>query len=475
MATLRIAFLSALVLELLATLGVALVAVSVGLRLVFGEMALAAGADRAAAGARGVLAAAPRRRGIPRRAGRKDGRREGVRAARHRRTPAGGTRPVTAAGAPIRLENVSVAGRDGTAPHGLTRELAPGSVTVLTGPNGAGKTTACRSILGLTRPTSGRVSSPGSTSPSWTCTRWWRQVAWLAAASGAGARHRTREPGAVRSHRRPRKRLPRERVSTRCWPTLPDGLDTVIGRDGVGLSLGQRQRLGLARVLGSRRRCCCSTSRRRTWTPSSRPGCCAPSSNAHVRGRPWSSSATAIGVIAIGDGVVYVGGESLLRDAVALLRPRRPRLALAVALGVLSLGSALALAGVSAWLITRAWQMPPVLDLSVAVVAVRALGISRGVLGYCERLASHDTALRAAGTARAQLYRRLADAPAEAVMRLQQRRPGVAGGVVRRRARRRAGPRGAADRGRRGVVDRRRHGRSRSSHPRRPPCSPDAS
>ena len=89
-----------------------------------------------------------------------------------------------------------------------------------------------------------------------------------------------------------------------------------------------------------------------------------------------------------------------------------------MALGVLSLGSALALAGVSAWLITRAWQMPPVLDLTVAVVAVRALGISRGVLGYCQRLASHDTALRAAASARETLYRRLADAPADVVMRL---------------------------------------------------------
>ena len=70
---------------------------------------------------------------------------------------------------------------------------------------------------------------------------------------------------------------------------------------------------------------------------------------------------------------------------------------LAIVLGALSLGSALALAGVSAWLITRAWQMPPVLDLSVAVVAVRTFGISRGVLGYCERLASHDTALAGGG------------------------------------------------------------------------------
>ncbi|MCV7179837.1 thiol reductant ABC exporter subunit CydC [Mycolicibacterium sphagni] len=96
----------------------------------------------------------------------------------------------------------------------------------------------------------------------------------------------------------------------------------------------------------------------------------------------------------------------------------KARLALAIALGSLALGSALALAGVSAWLITRAWEMPPVLDLSVAVVAVRALGISRGVLGYCERLVSHDTALRAAGDARNEIYRRLAHGPADVIARL---------------------------------------------------------
>jgi ATP-binding cassette subfamily C protein CydC len=101
-----------------------------------------------------------------------------------------------------------------------------------------------------------------------------------------------------------------------------------------------------------------------------------------------------------------------------LLRPRLGRLALAVLLGVLSLGSALALAAISAWLITRAWQMPPVLDLTVAVVAVRALGISRGVFGYCQRLASHDTALRSAADTRETLYRRLAEAPADTAMRM---------------------------------------------------------
>ncbi|MEB3981906.1 thiol reductant ABC exporter subunit CydC [Mycobacterium sp. 663a-19] len=107
-----------------------------------------------------------------------------------------------------------------------------------------------------------------------------------------------------------------------------------------------------------------------------------------------------------------------LLAAAGLLRPRLPRLVAAVALGVLSLGSALALAGISAWLITRAWQMPPVLDLSVAVVLVRTFAISRGVLHYCERLATHDTALRAAGTARARIYRRLAHGPASAAVRL---------------------------------------------------------
>jgi ATP-binding cassette, subfamily C, bacterial CydC len=106
-----------------------------------------------------------------------------------------------------------------------------------------------------------------------------------------------------------------------------------------------------------------------------------------------------------------------LLSALALLRPRTGRVALAIVLGALSLGSAVALIAMSAWLITRAWEMPPVLQLTVAVVTVRALAISRGVFGYCERLASHDTALRASGTGRERIYERLACGPVDRVVR----------------------------------------------------------
>ncbi|OZE36774.1 ABC transporter ATP-binding protein [Rhodococcus sp. 05-2254-5] len=98
-----------------------------------------------------------------------------------------------------------------------------------------------------------------------------------------------------------------------------------------------------------------------------------------------------------------------LRRALALLELSPRRVVLAVLAGVATLGSALALAALSAWLITRAWQMPPVLDLSVAVVAVRALGISRGVFRYLERLTTHDVALRGTTAARTRIYERLAN------------------------------------------------------------------
>jgi ATP-binding cassette subfamily C protein CydC len=105
-----------------------------------------------------------------------------------------------------------------------------------------------------------------------------------------------------------------------------------------------------------------------------------------------------------------VAGDPLWR-AMGLLGLRGRPVAKSLLLGVLGAGSALALAALSAWLITRAWQMPPVLYLSVAVTAVRALGISRGLFRYLERLATHDVALDAMSTARGRLYSALAGGP----------------------------------------------------------------
>ncbi|CAM2929963.1 ATP-binding cassette domain-containing protein [Skermania piniformis] len=109
-----------------------------------------------------------------------------------------------------------------------------------------------------------------------------------------------------------------------------------------------------------------------------------------------------------------------LRSALELLRARPGRALLVLVLGVGAQLSALGLAAVAAWLIARAWQMPPVLELTVAVVAVRALGLARGGLRYAERLVSHDLALRGATDLRVDRYRRLAAADPGSVVALDR-------------------------------------------------------
>lgn len=98
--------------------------------------------------------------------------------------------------------------------------------------------------------------------------------------------------------------------------------------------------------------------------------------------------------------------DPLLRAA-GTARPVAARLLLALLAGVAAAGSAVALTATSAWLISRAAEQPPVLFLMVAIVAVRAFGISRGVFRYLERLASHDAAFRWLGDLRVAVYRRL--------------------------------------------------------------------
>ena len=109
-----------------------------------------------------------------------------------------------------------------------------------------------------------------------------------------------------------------------------------------------------------------------------------------------------------------------LRRAVGLLHLDRPRFVLAVLAGTAGMTSAVALSGVAAWLIARASQMPDVVALGVAPVAVRLFGISRSVLRYCERLISHDTALKGMGALRTRLYEALASARSDTVAGLRR-------------------------------------------------------
>jgi ATP-binding cassette, subfamily C, bacterial CydD len=251
MATLRIAFLSALVLELLATLGVAMVAVSVGLRLIFGEISLTTGLT--------VLLLAPdvywplRRIGVEFHAA-QDGRAAADNAFAlidDSAVAAPGTRTVSARGAVIVLNQLSVAGRDGPRPDHLSAVIRPGRVTVLTGANGGGKSTTLQVVAGITPATNGGVTVGGIETSDLEPTAWWRQVSWL-------PQRPVLIPGTVAENLALFGEL--ADVDGACAASgfdqvlaeLPDGISTVIGSGGVGLSLGQRQRLGLARALGSK-------------------------------------------------------------------------------------------------------------------------------------------------------------------------------------------------------------------------------
>ena len=111
---------------------------------------------------------------------------------------------------------------------------------------------------------------------------------------------------------------------------------------------------------------------------------------------------------------------SALRRAEQALEIPRARLFAAVLAACATLGSAFALAAVSAYLVTRAWTMPPVLDLTVAVVAVRALGVSRGVFRWVERMLTHDVALRGVVALRTNLFTALAARTDDALSRLRR-------------------------------------------------------
>ncbi len=256
LATLRVGFLSSLVLDLLAGLGVGLVAMVLGLRLLAGQLPLAT--------ALAVLLVAPEvfvplRRAAAEFHASTEGMAASVRIldvldeARGAPTPVVG-RPVPdpAAGA-VALEEVTVAypGRGDPALERLCLEVAPGEHVVVTGPSGSGKSTLLAVLLRFVVPSSGKVLVAGVDLAEVDPEGWRERLAWVP------QRPHLFRGTLAQNVALGRQGAPEEAVAEamavagldEVAARLPEGPATMLGEGGVALSPGERQRVALARAV----------------------------------------------------------------------------------------------------------------------------------------------------------------------------------------------------------------------------------
>jgi ATP-binding cassette subfamily C protein CydD len=247
MRTLRTAFLSSLVLELLATLSVALVAVGVGLRLVHGDLDLAT--------ALLVLILAPEAYRPLREVGANyHASAEGLAAAEEVFTiletppPVAGTVPPR--DGDIVFENVEVRfpGRAGAALR-LDATIRPGEVVALTGPSGCGKSTALAVLLGFVTASSGLVRVDGVPLEDLDLAAWRRRIAWVPQRPHLFASSVYENIALTGNAEGPEVVAAARAAGADVFvQELPEAYGTVLGDAGAGLSAGQRQRIALARA-----------------------------------------------------------------------------------------------------------------------------------------------------------------------------------------------------------------------------------
>ncbi|MFE0799384.1 thiol reductant ABC exporter subunit CydD [Streptomyces sp. NPDC058812] len=449
MRTLRIAFLSSFALELLATLSVALVAVTIGMRLVHGDMALYDGLV--------VLVLAPEAYLPLRQVGAQyHAAAEGLAAAEEifevleRPVPASGAGPLPADGA-LSFEGVTVRypGRAAAAVTDVSLTVEPGETVALVGPSGAGKSTLLNALLGFVHPAGGRVRIGGADLASLDLAQWHARVAWVPQhphlyAGTIAENVRLARPDADDTAVR---RALRDAGALEFVDALPEGMGTVLGEDGAGLSAGQRQRLALARafladrpvllldeptaaldgateaevvaavrrlaegrtvLLVVHRPALLEVADRVVRLEEPTPVPAVDGTSVAPAARPLDEAVGAAAPASLEDPASSTrAGGGVLARVRAMSGARRGRLVLALLLSSLALGSAVGLMATSGYLISRASEQPPVLYLMVAVTATRAFGIGRAVFRYAERLVSHDAVLRMLADTRVAVYRRL--------------------------------------------------------------------
>jgi thiol reductant ABC exporter CydD subunit len=253
MGTLRVAFLSGAVLELAATMGIALVAVTVGVRLVEGSLGFEAGLT--------VLVLAPElylplRNLAAHYHASADGRAVSERLLALVDEPAevygAACRPPDPGLVPVRLEGVSFAypATPGAVLERVDLELSPGETVALVGPSGSGKSTLVSLLLRLAEPTAGRIAVGGVDLAACDPAAWRAQLAWV-------PQRPTLFRGTVADNIRlgdPTASDLRVETAARLAGAagfvhdLPDGYETVVGDGGRVLSAGQVQRVALARA-----------------------------------------------------------------------------------------------------------------------------------------------------------------------------------------------------------------------------------
>ena len=253
MDTLRVAFLSSLILELLATFSVALVAVAVGLRLLGGHVSFAT--------ALFVLILAPEAYLPLRLLGTNyHASAEGMKAAEDvfevldRPVPTRGRRheipdPATSS---LRIERLEVCypGRTLPALRDVSLAVEPGETVAVAGPSGCGKSSLLAVLLGLVPVSSGSVGVGGVDLADLDPDAWRTRVAWVPQRPHLFARSiadnvRLGRPDAT--DREVRSAIADAGLDD-VVAGLPQGLVTMLGSEGAGLSAGERQRIALARA-----------------------------------------------------------------------------------------------------------------------------------------------------------------------------------------------------------------------------------
>ena len=251
MATLRLTFLSSLILELLATVSVALVAVAVGLRLLGSHMSFQ--------DALFVLVLAPEAY-LPLRAlgANYHASADGLKASAEifdlletpGTAPAGGTRRPLDTSIVVAGLDLTYAGRSIPALQDTSMSVEPGETVALTGPSGCGKSTLLSVVLGLRLPDSGSVTLGGVDLAELELAEWRRQIAWVPQRPHLFARTVAENVrlGAPQASDEEVAAALEAAGLTDAVARLPLGAATQLGEGGAGLSAGEGQRVSLARA-----------------------------------------------------------------------------------------------------------------------------------------------------------------------------------------------------------------------------------